>query len=185
MHGRIYLLQRMYFKEYLTKHTLMEKMEYVTDLLKASKKVLCNHLTFKKHRDAIDQDYVDTIARARFGLHIAAEALHDYVYTQNSFLTLRVDQKTSVEQMIVCTKDLCTQSVVKTEVTHFLIKQFVHQYGYQCFMEMSSSDQYRLKSWLLPSQIGVSAILTDAIHIMNLAFFCVPITETDRCYKGY
>ena len=148
----------MFFKEFLTKHTLIERMEFATKVLKEARKILCNEQQFKHHRDDIDQDYIDSIAKARFGFSVAAETLHDYVYTNNSFITLPVAEKVSVEQMIVCTKYLCQHSVsvVRTNVMHFLIKQIVQRYGYSCFMEMSKSDQFQLKSWLLPRHSVVS-----------------------------
>lgn len=153
----------MYFKGYLTRHTLVEKMEFATAVLKEAKKVLCNQRTFEKHRADIDQDYIDSIACARFGLSVAAETLHHYVSIKNTYMILRVDEKTSVEQMIVCTKDLCQQSApaVKTNVVHFLMKQIVQRYGYSCFMDMSGSDDFQLKSWLLPTRTIVSTKHTD------------------------
>lgn len=148
----------MYFKEYLMKHTLVKKMEFATDVLKVAKRVLCNQQAFEKHRADIDHDYIDSIARARFGLAIASETLHDFVYTQGSFMKLRLDEKVSVEQMIICTKDLCQQAVVKvkTSVIHFVVKQIVQCYGYSCFMDLSSCDQFQLKSWLFQSHNVVS-----------------------------
>ena len=133
-------------------------MEFATEMLKEAKKVLCNQLRFEEHRANIDQSYIDSIAQARFGLSIAADVLHNFVYTENAFIALRRDQKVSVEQIIICTKDLCQQTVVpvRINVTHFLIKQIVQRYGYPCFMELSNSDQFQLKSWLLPTHSVVS-----------------------------
>ena len=156
-------------------HTLGEKMEFATDVLTAAKSVLCNQQTFEKHRADIDQDYIDSIARARFGLAIASETLHDFVYTQNTYMKLRVHEKASVDQMIFSTKDLCQHAVVKvkTNLIHFVVKQIVQRYGYSCFMDVSSCDQFQLKSWLLQTQGVVStcdsnALMQYSIHTLTL-----------------
>lgn len=105
-----------------------------------------------------DVRYLDFVAKLRFGLCVTADMLYTYYWSGDKFEELNHNQRKALEEMLLTVKKVCHDKGVKTEPSHFLVKQMVRQYGFPCLEKICQEDL--LTKWIMPAGISNKKVLS-------------------------
>ena len=93
----------------------------------------------------MDVEYMESIAKVRFGLCTAAEYFFEYYWKEDEYQNLNRAEKDQLKTLTLHTKDVCQERCVKSEPRYFLAKQLVRQFGFPCLYKLSQHN-----SWINP-----------------------------------
>ena len=109
-----------------------------------------------------DMQYLELVAKVRFGLCVAADMLYTYYWISGSISDLTHHEKDELGKLIKLVKKICRDQGVKTEPSHFLAKQIVRQYGFPCLEKLSQEECF--KSWIMPVGISNKKVCIHRFH---------------------
>ena len=99
-----------------------------------------------------DVHYLELVAKLRFGLCVAADLLYTYYWTSDNIHELNHYEKEALEELLASVKQICHDRRVKTEPSHFLVKQIVRQYGFLCLERLCQQEKF--EKWIMPAEIS-------------------------------
>lgn len=167
----------MLYKEYSQQSSLVKRLQFASDSLEKSLEVLGNNARVKELSEKMDVEYMESIAKVRFGLCTAAEYFFEYYWKEDEYQKLNRAEKDQLKTLTLRTKDVCQERCVKIEPRYFLAKQLVRQFGFPCLYKLSQHNSF--KSWINPvgklENQGVRTVLYEILlyHKSCLQFnFC-------------
>ena len=107
-----------------------------------------------------DVHYLELVAKLRFGLCVAADLLYTYYWTSDNIHELNHYEKEALEELLASVKLICHDRGVKTEPSHFLVKQIVRQYGFPCLEKLCQQEIF--EKWIMPAGISNKQVSTHS-----------------------
>ena len=117
--------------------------------------------------------YLELIAKLRFGLCVAADLLYTYYWTSDE---PNHYEKEVLEELLASVKLICHDRGVKTEPSHFLVKQIVRQYGFPCLERLCQQEKF--EKWIMPAGISNKQVATHTVTATHVcACTCLRIVD--------
>lgn len=145
----LFILQDNIYKEYLGLSQEQDKLAFTSRHLLEVLPHISDDGAMKNLERNKDVHYLELVAKLRFGLSVAADKLYTYYWFNENIQDLNHYETEALQEMFATVKKICHDQGVKTEPSHFLVKQIVRQYGFPCLENLCQQKMF--KDWIMPA----------------------------------
>ena len=149
----VILHQDRLYKEYIQLSQVQEKLIFTNQQMQEVLPVISDDGAMKVYERSKDVQYLELVAKVRFGLCVAADMLYTYYWNSDNINDLTHYEKEALRTLITLVKKVCHDKGVKTEPSRFLAKQIVRQFGFPCLEKLCQLENFR--PWIMP--VGISS----------------------------
>ena len=161
-----FYFQDRFYKKFIETSHVREKLVFTNQCMLDVLPCISDDGEMKVLENKKDVLYLELVAKLRFGLCVAADVLYTYYWTiDNIHDELNHYEKEALEELLASVKQICHDRGVKTEPSHFLVKQIVRQYGFPCLEKLCQQEKF--EKWIMPAGIINKQVAIHTVTTFN------------------